>query len=340
MSALSHVLSRVIHAFDVGGIKYLGEASILWFFETLFFYKKKSKIFLEDVAWKEIDFEALNLPGARAKIPLNPYDEGFSKEFACFGFREPLNTFCIFKFVERMRPVVLDVGSNLGYFPVIEIQAGARHVVAVEPVPLTFALLSRVLKDLENVTLLNAAVSDRYGKLKMYIPENFNAATVLKEPLIKCNFANIEEITVEAIPISAIVEKYPVNMIRMDVEGYEYIILGGDIPDQIKAIAIEFHVSSKIRFIRFIQHLDDHSFSNVLLINEMPFGYYPLVKRFGLGKTYKFAEWFRGSRRAGIRHKRTAVWVKELEKRKTLWATHAIFYKDDIVGEGLECYLT
>ena len=106
------------------------------------FLKKKLHAELNDYSWKEINFRALNLHGS-AKILLNPLDRGFSREFNVYGFREPLNTFAFFCDVAKKKPVVLDIGGNLGYFSLVELQAGAKKVISVEPVPSTFKLLTK-----------------------------------------------------------------------------------------------------------------------------------------------------------------------------------------------------
>ena len=91
-----------------------------------FFRAKKNKVHFAEPIWRDINFKALNLD-ASAKLLLNPLDEGFSKEFYLYGFREPLNTFAIFNNVTKSQPIVLDVGGNLGYFPLVELAAGARR---------------------------------------------------------------------------------------------------------------------------------------------------------------------------------------------------------------------
>ena len=97
-----------------------------------------------DDAWRDINFKALNL-NCSARLLLNPLDVGFSREFNAYGFREPLNTFAFFCQVAKKKPVVLDVGGNLGYFALVELQAGAKKVVVVEPVPSTFSFLAKTL---------------------------------------------------------------------------------------------------------------------------------------------------------------------------------------------------
>jgi hypothetical protein len=94
------------------------------------FLVKKQNLTIDDNTWREINFKSLNLYGL-AWLLLNPADTGFSREFNVYGFREPLNIFAFFYDVAKKKPVVLDVGGNLGYFALVELQAGAKKVVAV-----------------------------------------------------------------------------------------------------------------------------------------------------------------------------------------------------------------
>ena len=65
--------------------------------------------------------------------------------------------------------MVLDIGGNLGYFSIIELQAGAKKVISVEPVPSTFRLLSKTLEGYKEAKPLNIAISDSKESLKLYV---------------------------------------------------------------------------------------------------------------------------------------------------------------------------
>lgn len=252
------------------------------------FERKKAKVTLRGEVWKNINFKALGLDG-EAKILLNPYDEGFSKDFYLYGFREPLNSFAIYKTVERIKPFILDIGSNLGYFPLIELQAGAKHVVAVEPIPLTFNFLSKSLKNFKNVTLLNIAISDKKGTLRLFVSNKFNIVSSYSS-LITSNLATIQEILVKADTITSLAKRYPINMVRMDVEGHEYRILAGRIPDDIDTICMELHIIppfTEADAKRLLLHLHEQGFEARIVIHEMNPGVYPIINYLGLKAAYK-----------------------------------------------------
>jgi FkbM family methyltransferase len=253
------------------------------------FVLQKNQLQIIGETWKKINFKALNLDGS-AELLLNPVDAGFSKEFFIYGFREPLNTAALFSCVARLKPTVLDVGSNLGYFPLIELEAGAKEVVAVEPVPSTFALLSRTLQRVKRVELLNIAISDREERLKLYVAAERNGTSSSRPFVGNSRRVIVEEINVKAETLQQMADQYPIDMVRMDVEGHEYRILGRKIPDQIDCISMELHVIppySKDQAVGLLRNLSEQNFQASVAINGMSFGYYFLVQHAGLELAYK-----------------------------------------------------
>ena len=255
------------------------------------FLKKKQYTKLNDCGWKEINFKALNLHGS-AKILLNPLDMGFSREFNVYGFREPLNTYAFFCNVAKKKPVVLDIGGNLGYFSLIELQAGAKKVISVEPVPSTFGFLTKTLEKYKDAKPLNIAISDHKESLKLYVGTDLNVTSSFRQLFVNTDHLLAYEIMANAETLQSMEEKYPITMIRMDVEGHEYRILSERIPDQIDSINIELHVLppfNKKHAVNLLQCLSSQNFKVHTAINEMSYEYYDFVHRFGLKRGYKLA---------------------------------------------------
>jgi FkbM family methyltransferase len=149
-------------------------------------YKPLAYLFYAHVKGHEVPSEReVNLwaLGIKSKMPiklsLNPCDQGFSKEFSLYGFREILNSLFVYYIVRKYRPsVVIDIGANLGYYVALEALAGAEKIIAVEPVPPTYSYLCRNLKTIENAVALNVAVADRDGEVSMTVSDSFNLAHV------------------------------------------------------------------------------------------------------------------------------------------------------------------
>jgi FkbM family methyltransferase len=254
-----------------------------------YFSLKKGKIQFVRPVWREINFKALGIE-ASARLLLDPLDEGFSKEFGVYGFREPLNTFAIFNSVAKAKPVVLDIGSNLGYFPLVEYKAGAKKVVMLEPVPSTFGFLSRTLKGFEQLEPLNVAISDGADFLKLYSTNERNVTSFSKSMLTVMGHVVSEELCVRAVTLHDVADRYSIAMVRMDIEGYEYHILLNRVPDKIKTVCVELHVIppyNKVEAIELLRKLNEQNFRVSVAINEMIYGYYPIVQHVGLKTAYK-----------------------------------------------------
>ena len=256
-----------------------------------YFNLQRGKVRFTRPVWREVNFKALEIEGS-ARVLLNPLDEGFSKEFYVYGFREPLNTFAIFNSVAKAKPVVLDIGGNLGYFPLVEHEAGAEKVIALEPLPSTFSFLSKTLKGFEQLETMNVAISDGPDFLKLYSTNERNVTSFSKSILTAHGHSVSEEISARAVTLYDLADKNPIEMIRMDIEGYEYHILANPLPDKIKTVCMELHVMppdtpNKIQAIELLKKLNEQSFRVSVAINEMIYGYYPIVQHVGLKTAYK-----------------------------------------------------
>ncbi len=272
-----------------GFVYFLQNYAYKWLDQDFLIRKAYSNF--EEPTWREINFKALEL-SASARLLLNPSDVGFSREFNVYGFREPLNTFSLFGYIAKEKPAILDIGGNLGYFPLIELEAGARKVVVVEPVPATFSLLSKTLAGFRQAELLDVAISDHDGLLKLYVANERNVTSASKLLVTNTGHTISEELNVKACTLAEMTDEYPVSMIRMDVEGHEYAILAGEVPEQINAINIELHVLppyDKRQALRLLQNLRHQGFRVSVAVNEMGYGYYHLVQLVGLKEAYRLA---------------------------------------------------
>ena len=124
----------------------------------------------------------------------------------------------------------VDVGANVGYDTLLaaRIVGAAGRVVAIEASPTTFALLTRnlALNEAANVRPVNAAVSDRRGKLDLHEPYegNIGAATTLASRGGRF-VASVDAMPLEEILTAAEITR--LRLLKIDVEGAEPAILRG-----------------------------------------------------------------------------------------------------------------
>ena len=76
-------------------------------------------------------------------IYVNPKDQGLSNQLLKYGIREPINCYFLVKTIKSQKPSILDVGGNIGYFPIIETLSKAKVVTVYEPVTENFKFLTK-----------------------------------------------------------------------------------------------------------------------------------------------------------------------------------------------------
>lgn len=146
--------------------------------------------------------------------------------------------------------ICLDLGANVGTYT-RRLAQHAGHVHAFEPDPWAFAQLSRNLSDLSNVTLHNAAVSDRAGYIRLHRDPAFASsperASLGSSILSKGVTADQDAVEVECIALQDFVAALDadVTLVKMDIEGAEVAVLNAlyDAPvlDRIGSIFVETH---------------------------------------------------------------------------------------------------
>jgi len=123
---------------------------------------------------------------------------------------------------------VVDVGANVGHYSIrlSGLVGGQGRVVAFEPVPETLELLASNIAMLpaQNVTLINAAASDRVGLASMTIPE---ADTGLDNNYLAHLSAAGSGLQVLCLTIDALDLPHAVRLVKIDAEGHELAVLKG-----------------------------------------------------------------------------------------------------------------
>jgi len=127
---------------------------------------------------------------------------------------------------------VIDVGANIGYFSLLAAKKiGSKgKIFAIEPMKQANNWLKKNLKlnDFKNDEVLEVAIGDKQGIMKMYKKSESSEMIILnptisKKDLIICGEINIE--TIDNIISQKKIEK--VNLLKIDVEGFEYEALLG-----------------------------------------------------------------------------------------------------------------
>lgn len=139
---------------------------------------------------------------------------------------------------------IVDIGANCGTFTRYALANKAKYVISIEPNREAFQYLSDTFSNQNNVTLINAALSDKNGEEVLYSSKFNNTMCSMLSNHMPEQDAFAE--TVRSIPLKEIIDNdMPnVDILKIDIEGYEYKVLRA-LPDlylnKIKTLIIEIH---------------------------------------------------------------------------------------------------
>jgi len=147
--------------------------------------------------------------------------------------------------------IVIDCGANVGKVTKRMAKSGAT-VYAFEPDPNAFRELEKSFANVQNVHLVNKAVSDHSGRVKLYFNDRYNedpkkwsvGSTLVegKPHIDKLNFVEVE--VVDFVEFINSLNK-PVTLLKMDIEGEEVKVLNklidAGLAKNIKSILVETH---------------------------------------------------------------------------------------------------
>ncbi len=199
--------------------------------------KKLRRWFLRDILRREMavaavfDFELV--------VPLQT--PGIGQALLVNGHRE-LDQYEILLQLLRPGAVVMDIGANIGYYAAIEARriGDSGLIYAFEPDPRNLDFLARNVahNGIERIVrILPHAVSNADGTVTFNLAEEANLNSIEKtrgsdHPSIVARGMQdrkyLEQIPVKAVDLCGFLETAarPVDIVRMDVEGYEVEILG------------------------------------------------------------------------------------------------------------------
>jgi FkbM family methyltransferase len=175
---------------------------------------------------------ALRIKYALNKNPKQPVSQnmfgytvwGYSYDVLLYLYREIFLMKSYYFESDNNNPVILDCGANIGmavlYFKKLFPNA---KIVAFEPNPSAFELLSKNVKEngLKDVTLVNAGLSHTSGRLQFFTGES--KASLVGS--IRQDRAEGNSVEVDITLLSNYIKQHNADVIKMDVEGAEWMIM-------------------------------------------------------------------------------------------------------------------
>ena len=165
-----------------------------------------------------------------SKMFLLPRKGDINRDLFSYKKREPICTnYLMHSGILKEGDVVLDIGANIGYYVLVESQLVGKsgQVYAVEPVLTNFNLLEKnvQLNNFKNVSMFQFAFGEKDEKSEIYVSDQSNLCTMNRNAVVG-KFVGAQEVSVETVD-TFFKDKAPPNLIRMDVEGWEYQIIKG-----------------------------------------------------------------------------------------------------------------
>ncbi|OJJ23548.1 hypothetical protein BKI52_04065 [marine bacterium AO1-C] len=146
-----------------------------------------------------------------------------------FGFKDH-STEIIFNLCNEGDSVI-DVGANIGYVSLnIAQKVGANgKIISFEPDPLNFQRLSKnlSLNNFQNIVLENKGLAQKSGELNLMVFEESNRGM---NRIVPQGSTNAKSVKVNVVRLDDYLNENPLeklNLIKIDVEGYEMNVLQG-----------------------------------------------------------------------------------------------------------------
>jgi len=200
------------------------------------------------------------------ELYLRMSDPGLSRDLAIRGTREEQLKYIIDQEV-KTGDVILDVGANIGYYSIMiaNIIGNKGKIYALEPEPTNYKTLEKniALNKFEHIIEpYQMGASDTNSPKPLYRSKYSNMHSfILPDNNIIDNVNPISQLEIKMSNLSDFIHnKKPINMLRMDIEGYEVEVLLG-----LQKAIEENKWTGKILFeCHFKKYTETHSIRNKL----------------------------------------------------------------------------
>lgn len=134
-----------------------------------------------------------------------------------------------------------DIGANIGSVSKLaDKEVDNIRIVAYEPEGENFNLLKANARSIKNMITIKGAIGNNYNDIELKVDKGtFKAKHSIENREFKHGF---DSYLVKQYDFLNEIEKYNGNIIKMDIEGFEYKINFSCLPNRIKGLAIEIHL--------------------------------------------------------------------------------------------------
>lgn len=244
-------------------------------------------LYLRYLVWRYGNGIEREIRGNRMRLDLS--DNGISRDLFLYGGRERVGTEIFERELRRLggendNDLAVEIGANIGYFALIEMDAlgEGAELVAFEPDDGNADLLETnlALNDrLDDASVERAAVGPERGTAELQLSSHSNLNQIRSETVIEDNHDTDETVTVDMWSIDEYLAEHgrapdSVVAVRMDIEGYETEVLRGMETvlraDGPTVISLEVHANALDYETRaeLLDRFDEHGFEIVAALTE------------------------------------------------------------------------
>jgi FkbM family methyltransferase len=214
----------------------------------LFFISKLVRGYLFNNFFKLPNGDLVEINCLGNSMYVSTKDAGLSQELLTYGIHEPFLTLLLANEI-RDTDVLVGVGSNIGYYVLLygSMLEDKGKIIAIEPDPRSFRILrlNTALNSYDNrVKLVNVAVGSGNGTAYISLNKSFNLSSITTLSEKKFNEKTRFETNLVSLD-DILSNESKIDIIRMDIEGYEFEVIKGMIKTlknlKPRILAIELH---------------------------------------------------------------------------------------------------
>lgn len=141
-----------------------------------------------------------------------------------------VNRFFVNRCNLRKGGIMLDIGANIGWYSVVMAKQCGLKIYAFEPHPFNFAMLSENIRinHADNIEAFQNAIAEKEGKMKLHVYKSYNMGRhSLVDHGKTGTFHEVDTISIDGFMSSHGLEAAPVELFKIDIEGFEMSALRG-----------------------------------------------------------------------------------------------------------------
>jgi len=126
--------------------------------------------------------------------------------------------------------IMLDIGANIGWYSIVMAKECGLEVFAFEPHPFNFSMLRENIRinNASNIHAYQNAIAEKEGRMKLHVYKSYNMG---RHSLVNHGktglFHEVEAISIDGFMAKQGLDKAPVEMFKIDIEGFEMAALRG-----------------------------------------------------------------------------------------------------------------